>query len=150
MKKYYYERSNLLESDVNIKFEELLYMNEEETSEWIENLRSFIISEWDDKGIPPTIGADLGKFMRFKKIANPKRPKIIDGTAARLLMLTSIKSVNLFFGQKLRWSNQGHPHWLKCFALNHILGTLRYFFLMWTHHQLHRQCNEKLWKVIFF
>ena len=50
MKKYYYERSNLLESDVNINFEELLYMNEKETSEWIESLRSFIISEWDDKG----------------------------------------------------------------------------------------------------
>ena len=28
MKKYYYERSNLLESDINIYFEELLYMNE--------------------------------------------------------------------------------------------------------------------------
>ena len=45
--------------------------------------------------IPPTIGADLGKFMRFKKIANPKRPKIIDGTAARLLILTStVKSLD--------------------------------------------------------
>ena len=47
MKKYYYERSNLLESEVNINFEELLWMNEEETEEWIESLRSFIISEWD-------------------------------------------------------------------------------------------------------
>ena len=69
MKKYYYERSNLLESDVNIKFEELLYMNEEETSEWIENLRSFIISEWDDKGIPPTIGANTSDIKKnFKKL----------------------------------------------------------------------------------
>ena len=58
MKKYYYERSNLLESDINIYFEELLYMNDKETSEWIKNLRSFIISEWDDKGIPPTIFLD--------------------------------------------------------------------------------------------
>ena len=39
MKKYYYERSNLLESDVNITFDELLYMNDKETSEWIESLR---------------------------------------------------------------------------------------------------------------
>ena len=69
MKKYYYERSNLLESDVNIKFEELLYMNEEETSEWIENLRSFIISEWDDKGIPPTIGANTSNIKKnFMKL----------------------------------------------------------------------------------
>ena len=63
MKKYYYERSNLLESDVNIHFEELLYMNDKETSEWIKNLRSFIISEWDDKGIPPTIGQNTDKIL---------------------------------------------------------------------------------------
>ena len=63
MKKYYYERSNLLESDVNIHFEELLYMNDEETSEWIKSLRSFILSEWDDKGIPPTIGQNTDKIL---------------------------------------------------------------------------------------
>ena len=63
MKKYYYERSNLLESDINIYFEELLYMNDKETSEWIKNLRSFILSEWDDKGIPPTIGQNTDKIL---------------------------------------------------------------------------------------
>ncbi len=63
MKKYYYERSNLLESDINIYFEELLYMNDKETSKWIKNLRSFIISEWDDKGIPPTIGQNTDKIL---------------------------------------------------------------------------------------
>ena len=63
MKKYYYERSNLLESDVNIYFEELLYMNDKETSEWIKSLRSFILSEWDDKGIPPTIGQNTDKIL---------------------------------------------------------------------------------------
>jgi len=71
MKKYYYERSNLLESDININFEELLYMNKEETSKWIESLRSFIISEWDDNGIPPTIGQntkDIKKnFMKLRE-----------------------------------------------------------------------------------
>ena len=50
------------------------------------------------KTIPPTIGADLGKCMIFRKIANPRSPKIIEGTAARLLILTSKNSVNLFFG----------------------------------------------------
>ena len=71
MKKHYYERSNLLESDVNINFEDLLYMNEEETSEWIENLRSFIISEWDDKGIPPTIGQDTKDIKKnFMKLSS--------------------------------------------------------------------------------
>ena len=56
MNKYFYERSNLLESNININFEELLWFNDIETSEWIEELRLFILSEWDNKGIPPTIG----------------------------------------------------------------------------------------------
>ena len=38
-------------------------MNDKETSEWIKNLRSFIISEWDDKGIPPTIGQNTDKIL---------------------------------------------------------------------------------------
>ena len=69
MKKYYYDRSNLLESDVNIHFDELLYMDEKQTSEWIESLRSFIISEWDPKGIPPTIGSNTKDIKKnFKKL----------------------------------------------------------------------------------
>ena len=51
------------------------------------------------KTIPPTIGADLGKCIIFRKIANPRSPKIIEGTAARLLILTSKNSVNLFLEQ---------------------------------------------------
>jgi len=69
MKKYYYERSNLLESEVNINFEELLWMNDGQTTAWIEKLRKFIISEWDDKGIPPTIGQNTKKLKKnFRKL----------------------------------------------------------------------------------
>ena len=71
IKKYYYERSNLLESNVNINFEELLWMDGAQTEEWIENLRKFIISEWDEKGIPPTIGQDTKdlkkNFMKLRE-----------------------------------------------------------------------------------
>ena len=71
IKKYYYERSNLLESNVNINFEELLWMDDAQTEEWIENLRKFIISEWDEKGIPPTIGQDTKdlkkNFMKLRE-----------------------------------------------------------------------------------
>ena len=45
---------------------------------------------------PPTSGADLGRLKKLRNIANPKRPKTIDGTAARLLMFVSIRSENLF------------------------------------------------------
>jgi len=47
---------------------------------------------------PPTKGTDLGKPKKLMNIAKPSKPKITDGTAAKLLILTSIKSVSLFLG----------------------------------------------------
>ncbi len=47
---------------------------------------------------PPTSGADKGKCIQPMKIAAPSRPNTIEGTAAKLLMLTSIMSVRTFFG----------------------------------------------------
>ena len=41
---------------------------------------------------PPAIGADLGMPNQFKSTANPSKPNTIEGTAAKLLMLTSIRS----------------------------------------------------------
>ena len=42
---------------------------------------------------PPTRGAERGRPKKLMKTARPSRPKTIDGTAARLLMLTSMRSV---------------------------------------------------------
>ena len=47
---------------------------------------------------PPTRGAERGRFMTLRNTARPSRPKMIEGTAARLLMLTSIASVQRFRG----------------------------------------------------
>jgi len=47
---------------------------------------------------PPTRGAERGIARKLIKNARPSRPKMIDGTAARLLMLTSIRSIQRFFG----------------------------------------------------
>ena len=47
---------------------------------------------------PPTKGAERGNPKKLRKTARPKRPKTMDGTAAKLLMLTSIKSVQRFLG----------------------------------------------------
>ena len=68
-KKHFYERSNLLESDINITFEKLLWMNDSETKDWINKMRNFILSQWDDEGIPPTIGQSKTKIKsNFKKL----------------------------------------------------------------------------------
>ena len=45
--------------------------------------------------MPPTKAVDLGSSV-FNKMPNPSNPNTIDGTAARLLIFISIKSVNLF------------------------------------------------------
>ena len=67
--KYFYERSNLLESEVNINFEELLWMNDSQTTEWIDKMRNFILSQWDGEGIPPTIGQSEKKIKtNFRKL----------------------------------------------------------------------------------
>jgi hypothetical protein len=41
--------------------------------------------------IPPTSGVERGRLKKFKKIERPRSPNTIEGTAARLLILTSIK-----------------------------------------------------------
>ena len=47
---------------------------------------------------PPTKGAERGRPKKLRNIARPSRPKTIEGTAARLLMLTSMSWVKRFFG----------------------------------------------------
>jgi hypothetical protein len=47
---------------------------------------------------PPTSEAERGSPNRLMKIARPRMPNTIDGTAARLLMLTSIRSVSRLRG----------------------------------------------------
>ncbi len=46
----------------------------------------------------PTRGVERGMPKKLMKTASPSRPKTIEGTAARLLMLTSMRSVSRFFG----------------------------------------------------
>ena len=47
---------------------------------------------------PPANGDDLGSPKKFKNIAKPNNPKTMEGTAAKLLILTSIIFVILFLG----------------------------------------------------
>ena len=48
--------------------------------------------------VPPTRGVLLGKPNTFNNTPKPRRPNTMDGTAAKFEILTSINSVNLFFG----------------------------------------------------
>ena len=56
MKKYFYEKNNLTECKVNITFHELLQKNGTELTEWIDELRTYIVDTWDNEGLPPRTG----------------------------------------------------------------------------------------------
>lgn len=55
--KYFYEKNTeLLESEVNKTFEEILWMTKDEFRQWIVDLRKTVVHLWDEKGQPPRVG----------------------------------------------------------------------------------------------
>ena len=66
---YYYERSGILESKVNITYHELFCKTDEELDLWIEEVRQYIIEDWDERGIPPMIGQSIEDIKNgFRKL----------------------------------------------------------------------------------
>ena len=54
---HFYERNNyILEHDINKKFEEVLWMTEDEFRAWVVEMRKTIVYAWDELGIPPRVG----------------------------------------------------------------------------------------------
>ena len=69
MSKYYYERSSILESKINITYHELFCKSDEELDDWIEEVRQYIIEEWDERGIPPMVGQSIDDIKKgFRKL----------------------------------------------------------------------------------
>ena len=69
MKKYYYERSGILESKINITYHELFCKTDEELDDWIEEVRQYIIEDWDERGIPPMVGQSIEDIKSgFRKL----------------------------------------------------------------------------------
>jgi len=66
---YYYERSGILESKVNITYHELFCKTDEELDDWIEEVRQYIIKDWDERGIPPMVGQSIEDIKKgFRKL----------------------------------------------------------------------------------
>jgi hypothetical protein len=73
MKYYYYERGDwLLEHEVNKTFEEILWMTDEEFTQWLRDMRKAIVYSWDVLGNPPAIGRNrdeiVHQFRELKKL----------------------------------------------------------------------------------
>lgn len=55
---FYWSRNHYIIDDptVNVKFSELLQMNDVEFEKWVDHMRSTVLKVWDEHGIPPLSG----------------------------------------------------------------------------------------------
>ena len=71
MSKGFYEKSNIATSDnpINITYDEVLHKNDQELNTWIDELRQYVITQWDDEGQPPVIGQNEDEMIsNWKKL----------------------------------------------------------------------------------
>ena len=69
MNKYYYEKSGILDSKINITYHELFCKTDEQLDDWIEEVRQYIIEDWDERGTPPMVGQSIEDIIKsFKKL----------------------------------------------------------------------------------
>ena len=62
---YFYEKNReLLESNVNKTFEEVLWMTKDEFRQWVIDLRKTVVELWDEKGQPPRVGYDEHEIVK--------------------------------------------------------------------------------------
>ena len=66
---YYYEKSSILDSKINITYHELFIKTDDELDDWIEEVRRYIIEDWDERGTPPMVGQSIEQIISsFKKL----------------------------------------------------------------------------------
>lgn len=67
---YFYEKNTeLLESPINVTFEEILAMSKQEFLSWVIELRKTVVDIWDNKGIPPRVGYNKDEIIdQFRKM----------------------------------------------------------------------------------
>lgn len=61
----------LLESDLNKTFEEILFMNDDDFRQWVIDLRKLVVKLWDEKGLPPKVGYTKEETIsQFRKMVS--------------------------------------------------------------------------------
>ena len=71
MSKGFYEKSNIasVTNPLNITYDEILHKSTKELDSWIDELRQYIITQWDDEGQPPVIGQNEEDIIKnWKKL----------------------------------------------------------------------------------
>lgn len=55
---HYGKNTHLIDSDINVLFEELLEMNPDQFEQWVIDLRKSVVDIWDNKNVPPRRGKE--------------------------------------------------------------------------------------------
>ena len=65
MNKGFYEKSNIasISNPLNITYDALLHKTSKELDSWIDELRNYIITQWDEHGQPPVIGQNEDEII---------------------------------------------------------------------------------------
>lgn len=77
MKKYFYEKGDVLSWPSNITYGELVTYDDNKFSEWIEELRMRFLKDWDENGKPPLVGRSEEEIVQsFSKLRQFNTSKI--------------------------------------------------------------------------
>ena len=69
--KSFYQKSNIADKNnpINITYDELLHKSDSEIDIWIDELREYVITQWDQNGQPPVIGQNEDTIIsNWKKL----------------------------------------------------------------------------------
>jgi hypothetical protein len=67
----YQKNTHVIESDINVNFEDLLEMTPDEFRQWVIKMRKVILDAWDTHGCPPRTGKNLDEIIDgFNKLAS--------------------------------------------------------------------------------
>ena len=65
VEKYFFVKNHhVLQSNINVFFEELLDMSQDEFRQWVIDYRKTMLESWDTYGCPPRSGADEKKIVK--------------------------------------------------------------------------------------
>jgi len=77
MKKYFYEKGNVLSWPCNITYGELVTYDDKKFSEWVEDLRMRFLKDWDENGKPPLVGRSEEEIVQsFSKLRQFNSSKV--------------------------------------------------------------------------
>ena len=58
-----------MDSEINVTYDEVFRKTDDELDEWIEEVRHYIVNDWDVNGTPPMVGQNIEDIKKgFKKL----------------------------------------------------------------------------------